>query len=50
MAQLVSRKQLLELVKADGRVEESENTFSYDEFCKYHAECIEDGKRLDFRG
>ena len=50
MAQLVSRKQLLELVKADGRVEESEKAFSYDEFCKYHAECIEDGKRLDFRG
>ena len=50
MAQLVSRKQLLELVKADGRVEESENSFSYSDFCKYHAECIEDGKRLDFRG
>lgn len=51
MAQLVSREHLLQLVRADGKVEESsESTFSYEEFCKYHAECIEDGKRLDFRG
>ena len=50
MAQLVSRQQLLQLLKADGKVEESENSFSYSDFCKYHAECIEDGKRLDFRG
>ena len=46
----MSRKQLLELVKAAGRVEESENIFSYAEFCKFHDECIKDGKRLDFRG
>lgn len=50
MAQLVSREHLLQLLKADGKVEESENSFSYSDFCKYHTECIEDGKRLDFRG
>ena len=50
MAQLVSRQHLLQLLKADGKVEESENSFSYSDFCKWHAECIEDGKRLDFRG
>ena len=50
MAQLVSREHLLQLLKADGKVEESENSFSYNDFCKYHAECIKDGKRLDFRG
>ena len=50
MAQLVSREHLLQLLKADGKVEESENNFSYSDFCKWHAECIEDGKRLDFRG
>lgn len=50
MAQLVSREHLLQLLKADGKVEESENSFSYSDFCKWHAECIEDGKRLDFRG
>ena len=40
----------MQLLKADGKVEESENSFSYSDFCKYHTECIEDGKRLDFRG
>ena len=50
MAQLVSREHLLQLLKADGKVEESENSFSYSDFCKWHAQCIEDGKRLDFRG
>ena len=50
MAQLVSREHLLQLLKADGKVEESENSFSYSDFCKLHAKCIEDGKRLDFRG
>ena len=50
MAQLVSRQHLLQLLKADGKVEESENSFSYSDFCKWHAECIEDGKKLDFRG
>lgn len=50
MAQLVSRKHLLDLVKDVGKIEEAENGFSYKEFLKVHAECIEDGKRLDFRG
>ena len=50
MAQLVSRKHLLDLIKADGKVEESEDSFSYKEFLEVHAKCIEDGKRLDFRG
>lgn len=50
MAQLVSRKHLFELVKKDGRVEESEHDFSYNEFCKVHAEYIKDGKKLYFRG
>ena len=47
MAQLISREQILQLVKADGKVEESENTFSYKDFCKVHTEYIEDGKHLD---
>lgn len=47
MAQLVSREHLLQLLKADGKVEESENTFSYKDFCKVHTEYIENGKHLD---
>ena len=47
MAQLVSKKHLLDLVKKDGKIEEAENGFSYKEFLKVHAECIKDGTRLD---